>query len=144
MTYPAGLLVLVAVLAQHPAQPPHAPAVKPSQHGTVSQRIAGTLITVDYNRPVARGRDLFGALVPYDRVWCPGADYCTTITLSTDVTIEGHALPAGTYSLWARPGASKWAIIVNRSQLVFHTAHQSVADDDILTLEITPRTSSHM
>ena len=40
------------------------PAVKPSQHGTVTQQVAGTTITVDYNRPVARGRDLFGALVP--------------------------------------------------------------------------------
>ena len=144
MTNPGGLLVLVAALAQHSAQSVHAPAIKASQHGTVTQRVAGTLITVDYNRPVARGRDLFGALVPYDKVWCPGADYCTTITLSTDITIEGHALPAGTYSLWAKPGATKWTLIVNRAQLVFHTAYQSVADQDLLTLEVTPRTGSHM
>ena len=144
--------MLVAVLAQHSASvpSPHAPAIKASQHGTVTQRVGsgvrgvGTLITVDYNRPVARGRDLFGALVPYDKVWCPGADYCTTITLSTDITIEGHALPAGTYSLWAKPGATKWTVIVNRAQLVFHTAYQSVADQDLLTLEVTPRTGSHM
>jgi hypothetical protein len=144
MTYLGGLLVLVAALAQHSTQSIHAPAIKPSQHGTVTQRVAGTLITVDYNRPVARGRELFGALVPYDKVWCPGADYCTTITVSTDVTIEGHALPAGTYSLWAKPGAAKWTVIVNRAQLIFHTSYQSVADQDILTLEVTPRTGSHM
>ena len=141
MTNLSGLLVVVALLAQHAA---HAPAIKPSQHGTVTQRVAGTLITLDYNRPVARGRDLFGALVPYDKVWCPGADNCTTITLSTDITIEGRALPAGTYSLWAKPGAGKWSIIVNRAQPVFHTAYQSVADQDILTLEITPRAGTHM
>ena len=144
MTNPCGLLVLVAMFAQHAAESVHAPAIKASQHGTVTQRVAGTLITVDYNRPVARGRDLFGALVPYDKVWCPGADYCTTITLSTDVTIEGHALPAGTYSLWAKPGAAKWTMIVNRAQLIFHTGYQSVADQDILTLEVTPRAGSHM
>ena len=92
--------VLMAVLAAVAAQPP---AIKPSQHGSVTQLVATTTITVDYNRPVARGRELFGALVPYDRVWCPGADDCTTLTVSTDVTIEGHALPAGTYSLWRRP-----------------------------------------
>jgi len=142
----------VAVLAHHSAQSLHAPAnqhgtapaIKASQHGTVTQQVAGTHITVVYNRPVARGRDLFGALVPYDKVWCPGADYCTTIKVSTDVTIDGHALPAGTYSLWAKPGATKWTVIVNRAQLIFHTAYQSVADQDILTLEVTPRTGSHM
>jgi hypothetical protein len=141
MTYLGGLLVLAAALAQHAT---HSPAIKPSQHGTVTQQVAGTLITVDYNRPVARGRELFGALVPYDKVWCPGADYCTTIKVSTDVTIEGHALTAGTYSLWAKPGATKWTLIVNRAQLVFHTSYQSIADQDILTLEVTPRTGSHM
>src|SRR5713101_4796665 len=88
------------------------PAIKLSQHGTVTQQVANTTITVDYNRPVARGRDLFGVLVPYDRVWCPGADECTTITLSTDVTLEGHALPKGTYTLWAKPGEATWSMIV--------------------------------
>jgi hypothetical protein len=144
MTNLGALLMLVAVLAQHSAQSVHAPAVKASQHGTVTQQVAGTHITVVYNRPVARGRDLFGALVPYDKVWCPGADYCTTIKVSTDVTIEGRALPAGTYSLWAKPGATKWTLMVNRAQLIFHTSYQSVASDDILTLEVTPRTGSHM
>jgi hypothetical protein len=141
MTNPGGLLVLVAALAQHST---HSPAVKPSQHGTVTQLVAMTAITVDYNRPVARGRELFGVLVPYDRVWCPGADDCTTITVSTDVTIEGHALPAGTYSVWAKPGAAKWTMILNRAHPIFHTRYQTVADQDVLTLEVTPRAGSHM
>jgi hypothetical protein len=145
MTNLAGLLVLIGALAQQPgANPVHRPAIKPSQHGTVTQKVADTLITIVYNRPVARGRDLFGALVPYDKVWCPGADYCTTINVSTDVTIEGRALPAGTYSLWAKPGAAKWTVIVNRAQLVSHSAYQSIADQDVLTLEVTPRAGSHM
>jgi hypothetical protein len=141
MTKLGILMALVAAIAQQPAQPP---GVKPSQHGTVTQQVAMTAITVDYNRPVARGRELFGALVPYDRVWCPGADDCTTITVSTDVTIEGHALAAGTYSLWAKPGAAKWTMILNRAHPIFHTRYQSVADQDILTLEVAPRAGSHM
>jgi Protein of unknown function (DUF2911) len=120
------------------------PAVKLSQHGTVTQQVAGTTITVEYNRPVARGRDLFGALVPYDRVWCPGADDCTTLTVSTGITIEGQALPAGTYTLWARPGAAKWAIIVNRAHPTFHTRYSTVEDQNLLTLEVTPRAGPHM
>jgi hypothetical protein len=121
-----------------------APAIKPSQHGSVTQQVAATTITVDYDRPVARGRDLFGALVPYDHVWCPGANDCTTLTVSTGITIEGHALAAGTYTLWAKPGATKWAMIVNRAHPTFHTRYQTVADQDLLTLEVTPRAGSHM
>ena len=131
--------MLVAVLAQHAT---HTPAIKPSQHATVTQQVAGTHITIVYNRPVARGRDLFGALVPYDKVWCPGADYCTTIKLSTDVTIQGQTLPAGIYSLWAKPGPTKWTMIVNRAEIVYHTAHDP--DRDLLTLEVTPRTGPHV
>ena len=134
----AGLVLASAGLAQQP------PAVKPSQHGTVTQQVAETTITVDYDRPVARGRDLFGALVPYDRVWCPGANGCTTLTVSTAVTIEGHALAAGTYTLWAKPGAATWTIIVNRAHPTFHTRYQTVADQDILALDVTPRAGLHM
>jgi|SRR6185436_1795290 len=130
------LLALALLVVQFPS------AVLPSQHGTVSQRIAETTITIDYNRPVARGRQLFGALVPYDKVWCPGANDCTTIELSTDITIEGQALKAGTYSLWALPGAEKWSMIVNRAHPVFHTRYP--ADQDVMRLPITPRTGPHM
>ena len=133
----AGVLLLAA-LGQQP------PAIKASQHGTVTQQVGATTITIDYNRPVARGRDLFGALVPYDRVWCPGADECTTIAVSTDITIEGKTLPAGTYTLWAKPGETKWSMIVNRAHPTFHTRYQSVADQDLLTLEVTPRAGPHM
>ena len=118
--------------------------IKPSQHGTVSQTVAATTITVDYNRPVARGRELFGSLVPYDRVWCPGADDCTTLKVSTDVKVEGKDLPAGTYTVWAKPGAEKWTVILNRAHPVFHTRYNSVRDQDLLTLEITPKTGAHM
>jgi hypothetical protein len=131
------VLAAALVLAQ-------APAIKPSQHGSVTQRVAATTITVDYNRPVARGRELFGALVPYDRVWCPGADDCTTLTTSTGVKIEGKDLPAGTYTLWAVPGAERWTMIFNRAHPVFHTRHRTVEDQDLLKLEITPRAGAQM
>lgn len=131
--------MLVTVIAQYAT---HAPLIKPSQHATVTQQVAGTLISIVYNRPVARGRELFGALVPYDKVWCPGADYCRTIKVSTEVTIEGQTLPAGIYSLWAKPGATKWTLLINRAELVYHTAHDP--ERDLLKLEVTPRTGPHM
>jgi hypothetical protein len=138
MTLFLSAMVLVGVALQAP------PGIKLSQHGTVTQQVAGTTITVEYNRPVARGRELFGVLVPYDHVWCPGADDCTTITISTDVKIEGQALPAGTYTLWARPGTAKWTMIVNRAHPTFHTRYATVTDQDLLKLEVTPRAGSAM
>jgi hypothetical protein len=122
--------------------PGWAQAPKPSQHGSVSQQVAGTTITIEYNRPVARGRELFGALVPYGRVWCPGADNCTTIQISTDVKINGQALAAGKYSLWAEPQPAKWTLMFNRAQPVFHTKYPQ--DQDALRVEATPREGSAM
>ena len=119
-------------------------SIKPSQHGSVTQDVAGTTLTIEYDRPVARGRDLFGALVPYDRVWCPGANECTTLTLTTDITVDGKPLPKGTYTVWAKPGREKWAIIFNKAHPTFHTQYFRVADQDFLTVEITPRTATHM
>jgi len=131
-----ALVVLASLVAQS--------ALKPSQHGTVTQDVAGTTFTIEYDRPVARGRDLFGALVPYDRVWCPGANTCTTLTVSTDVTVEGKKLPAGTYTVWAKPGAATWSIIFNTAHPTFHTQHARVTDEDFLTVDVKPRTATHM
>ena len=119
-----------------------AQAPRPSQHGSVSQQIAGTTITIEYNRPVARGRAIFGSLVPYGRVWCPGADNCTTIQLSTDVKINGQSLARGTYSVWAEPEQDRWTMIFNSAQPVFHTRYP--ADKDVLRVQVVPRQGSHM
>ena len=119
-----------------------AQAPRPSQHGSVSQQIANTTITIEYNRPVARGRAIFGSLVPYGRVWCPGADNCTTIQLSTDVKINGQSLARGTYSVWAEPEQDRWTMIFNSAQPVFHTRYP--ADKDVLRVQVVPRQGSHM
>jgi len=119
-----------------------AQAVKPSQRGTVSQRIANTLVSIDYSRPVAHGRELFGALVPYGRIWNPGADAATNITLSTDIKVNGQTLPAGSYSIWAEPQPEKWTIIFSRAYPVFHRPYP--AGKDALRVTATPRAGSHI
>jgi hypothetical protein len=136
------LSVLVVVAMSVVAGGAAAQAPKASQHGSVTQQIANTTVTVDYNRPVARGRALFGALVPWGRVWCPGADTCTTIELSTSVQVNGQALAAGTYSLWAEPAQDRWTIIFNRSHPVFHTRYP--AGQDALRVQATPRDGTPM
>lgn len=117
--------------------------VRKSQAAAVSQRVANTEITVTYSRPVARGRALFGQLVPYGEVWNPGADRATAIALSRDVEINGRALGAGVYSLWVIPRADRWTVIFSRAADVYHTPYPGEAQD-ALRLEIVPETGPHM
>ena len=133
-------LVFASPLLSAQEQPPKGP--KPSQHGSVSQRINETTITLDYNRPVARSRELFGKLVPYGRIWCPCADDATTIEVTTDVKIDGQTLPAGKYSLWTEPHPERWTVIFSKRHAVWHTRYPE--GQDALRLQVTPRTGSHM
>lgn len=113
-----------------------------SQRGSVSQMIAFTEITVTYGRPVARGRALFGALVPWDSVWHPGADSATVITFSKDVLLEGHEVKAGEYSLWLIPRErGPWTLILSRAAHVFHTPYPG-ASRDALRIDLQPETLS--
>ena len=115
-----------------------------SQRGSVSQNIAHTQVTVTYGRPVARGRTLFGSLLAWDRIWHPGADSATRISVSRDVLVEGRPLPAGDYSIWLLPRASApWTVIFHRKALAFHVPYPG--DDGVaLRVEVAPDSASHM
>ena len=117
--------------------------VKPSQSGLVWQELANTQIEVTYDRPVARGRDLFGGIVPFGEIWNPGANDATAISLTRDVTINGNPLPAGKYSLWAIPDPNRWTIIFNRQADVYHTPYPG-EEDDALRFMASPRRGAHM
>ncbi len=109
-----------------------------SQRGTVSQSVAYTDISIVYGRPVARGRALFGALVPWDSVWHPGADSATRIRFNHDVLIEGKPLRAGEYSLWLIPHASApWTVIFSRAAHVFHKPYPG-SRSDVLRVDVAP------
>ena len=115
-----------------------------SQRGSVTQNVAFTEISVSYGRPVARGRELFGALVPWDAVWHPGADSATRIRFSHDVLLEGKALPAGEYSLWLIPRENAaWTLILSRAARVFHLPYPG-ENRDALRIDVTPEQVSHM
>jgi hypothetical protein len=79
---------------------------RPSPKATVSQVVGLTTISLSYCRPGVKGRVIWGGLVPYDQPWRTGANEATTITFSDPVTVNGSALPAGTYALFtiAAPG----------------------------------------
>lgn len=115
-----------------------------SQHGTVAQRVSHTNIAIEYNRPVARGRALFGALVKWDSIWHPGADSATRINFDKDVTLEGRALARGDYSLWLIPRESRpWTLIVSKASRVFHSPYPG-QEHDVLRVDIAPEKGEHM
>ncbi len=70
-------------------------------------------IIVFYNRPSKKEREIFGGLVPYDRLWRTGANEATTFSTNTDLLIKGKTLKAGKYSLWTIPRETMWTIIFN-------------------------------
>ena len=117
--------------------------VRKSQAAAVSQRVANTEITVTYSRPVARGRALFGALVPYDQVWNPGADQATAIAITRDVHVNDQPLPAGKYSVWAIPRPDNWTLIFSKAGDVYHTPYPGEAQD-ALRLDVRPEGGPHM
>src|ERR1041385_8180541 len=99
-----------------------------SQLGTVAQHIAGTQIDLVYRRPVARGRTLFGALVPWGQLWTPSADSAARLTVSGPIDVNGAALAAGSYAVWAIPDSASWTIVFSSAASVFHLRRPSERD----------------
>jgi hypothetical protein len=115
-----------------------------SQRGTVSQTVAFTTLSISYGRPVARGRALFGQLVPWDSVWHPGADSATRLVFDHDLLIEGHLLKAGEYSLWLVPREHlPWTVIFSRAAHVFHKPYPGPAED-VLRVDVPTESLSQM
>ncbi|HYL64610.1 MAG TPA: DUF2911 domain-containing protein [Candidatus Methylomirabilis sp.] len=86
-----------------------------SQQASVTQRIGLTNITILYHEPLVGGRELWGKVVPYGKVWRSGANENTTITFSDDVSVEGKPLAAGTYGLHTIPDKDQWTIIFSKN-----------------------------
>lgn len=74
----------------------------------------GKTITVDYSSPRAKGRKIFGELVPYGQVWRTGANDATTFVTTTASSAEGKDIPAGNYTIFTVPEQNKWTLIVNK------------------------------
>ena len=73
-------------------------------------------LKVEYNRPSKRDREIFGALVPFDKVWRTGANEATTFSTNKDLIIQGMLLPKGKYTLWTVPTANSWKMMFNSGQ----------------------------
>jgi hypothetical protein len=90
-----------------------------SPRSTMTQEIGATTISITYERPAMRGRTIFGALVPYGKLWRTGAGNCTRIRFTKPVEIGKTPVPSGTYSLLTIPDVKSWTIILNKDTTLY-------------------------
>ena len=114
---------------------------RPSPKASISQTIGVTKIDINYSRPKAKGRPIFGALVPYEKVWRTGANESTNITFEHDVVFGDKAVKAGSYALLSIPNKNSWTIILNNDYKQFGAYNYS-QQKDAIRVQVKPETSS--
>lgn len=119
---------------------------KHSPEKTSTYVLQGADLEVHYSSPSKKGREIFGQLVPYDKVWRTGANEPTTFTTSDAIKIIDKPLPAGTYSLWTIPNKESWKVIFNKEVpdwgvSLFGGGTQTTreASEDLITVEVPSR-----
>jgi len=113
--FASAFLISGAVLAQDQATPPPVQFPQASQHAVVKQRVGLTEIEIDYSRPNKNKREIFGGLVPWDKVWRTGANAATKIKFSDGVTLGDKEVAAGQYALFTIPKANEWTFILSKN-----------------------------
>lgn len=117
--------------------------IRASERALVAQDVDGTRITVEYARPRARGRELYGVLEPWGRSWTPGADRATTIEVSRPVTILGMPVPKGRYSVWLQlEEQGPWTFFLDSRDTIGHAAYPKPASA-AYRAPVTPRDAPH-
>jgi hypothetical protein len=125
-----SISLVIAAASASASAPALAPAlaaqIRASELASVSQTVDGTKITIEYSRPRARGRDaIFGTkYVEWDEVWTPGANYATSFETNHDITLDGHPVPKGKYSVWLVVKKSgPWTFVLDPRAKLFHMQH---------------------
>jgi hypothetical protein len=89
----------------------------------------GKSVTIDYSSPHAKGRKIYGELVPFGQVWRTGANEATTLVTPVDLTIGGTAVPAGSYTIFTVPNKDKWTLVVSKKTGEWGTDYPGQAND---------------
>lgn len=103
---------------------------------SVSFTVGQAEVKVCYGRPSAKGRQIFGGLVPYGQLWRTGANEPTMIHTTGPIKVAGVDLAPGSYSLYTIPGEKEWEIVLNKSTSQW--GHESAYTDAVKAQEVTP------
>ena len=113
---------------------------QPSPKCVLNQIVGLTDVEVEYSRPSAKGRNVFGDLVPFGKVWRTGANSNTTISFSEDVVIDGKTLKKGKYALYVLPRVENWEIIFYSKTDNWGNPEVWNEEDVALRATVTPET----
>lgn len=108
-----------------------------SPRKTSMANIGDNHIHIDFAAPSVRGREIWGELVPYGKVWVTGAHMASTIEFKNDLKIAGENVPAGKYAIYTIPGEETWTFILNE-RWDQHLADEYDNTEDVLRTEVTP------
>jgi hypothetical protein len=114
--------------AQQQQQQEQKKAQRASPRETETATVAGARLTIEYGRPFMKGRQIFGGLVPFDKVWRTGADEATVLTTDRTLVFGSLEVPAGQYSLYTIPGEEAWRLIINRQTGQWGTRYDEAQD----------------
>ncbi len=89
----------------------------------------GKMVKIDYSSPRAKGRKIFGSLVPYGEVWRTGANDATTFVADTNITVGGKAVPAGKYTIFTVPKADAWSLVISKKTGEWGTDYPGEKED---------------
>jgi hypothetical protein len=123
--YTLAFIALTATSAF--AQDLKLPALSPTSK--ITQEFSTSSIEISYSRPSARGRKVFGDVVPYNAVWRTGANSATKVKFGEDVTMGGQVIKAGEYALYTIPNATEWEVILNKGVGNWGNAGYVTTDD---------------
>jgi hypothetical protein len=110
-------------------------ASRPSPPAKAECKIDAKTITIDYSSPRAKGRKIFGSLVPYGQVWRAGANEATTLGTTGEINIGGKAVPAGKYTIFAIPAEDKWTLVISKKTGEWGTAYPG-PDNDLARIDM--------
>jgi hypothetical protein len=109
---------------------------RPSPPASADCALAGgKKVHVDYSSPRAKGRKIFGEVVPFGSVWRLGANEATTFVTDVDLSVGGKAVPAGSYTIFAVPEEAKWTLIISKATGEWGTDYPG-ADKDLARVEM--------
>ena len=135
-------LLFVCLFVSTAAWAQNSNAAKPSPAAEATGKVGDATVTINYSSPSVKGREVWGGLVPYGKVWRAGANEATTVTVDKDVMVEGKTLPAGTYSFYTIPGEDEWTVIFNKTAKQWGTQYDE--KQDALRVTAKPQKAASM